>query len=1084
MSRISCNAIKGKKNFEFGDIITSNLYVKNSIFQNDQILGQSNSLISKFSALIFRKSSFYFYKINSTDSKISITKSEFHNNLESGFNLSITDKKYDIFLTISIVNSFFLKHANGVFLFYSEHENYRKQMKIYKNYFAFNTAEKGSVLQGLNLFSLTFKNNRAYANKGKLSDSKSSKGGVFYFSSNFSTFNYSLHDYKSNHFISNQADAGGVFFLESGFPFLFQDELFLNNNFTKNFANNYGNEITSCTVALGLDEGAQKIDIPNLVSGSTYSKCLTSIRTFDHYKQLTIYNNEEYFDMLRGVGLGGIEIDLSQNWNIYEGSLCFGGYLKNLYLFNSTIFWNNITFNYLNKTSSSIFLSYHFRKCTRGEKMTDDFRCTECLRNSYSFSSNIEEFSNCLICNEQLGFYCFGGAKITIKNGFWRKNINSTNILACLNKEACLGDGRLFNDNTEYLEEYSVPKCAEGYLDPFCAVCKKGWGLNSSYVCSVCGSYEYVLKSLFLTLVQFFFLIFAVKKSFHISKGLYTGSLEINNMISMELLKMFSFHAQILIIIFSLKGNILNIRSIFEVNPFNSNVSDNFSLQCLLQAGNIDLPYYYSKLFVSLNTPFLILAISALFIKFLIIKKKGTNRIVIDKIGFLSTLKTLFFVTISLQTSNIIRDCFDGLININIADSEEEYDLRLLPDPSISYTSDEFQLVKNLAIIPVIVIIGISFPIFIFLQQYQMRRQGNLENKTNLFSYGYFFYSYKKDRFYWDLAISFRKLLILAIISFSKNLEFKNDGGNLLSFCLISILLVLILFALNKFKPYKDEFKIVHKAEESSLLVLFLSMTVLLPTLTFQNTAANENDGNSLSEIKTLSLAIIIYFMNAAFYIVFAFEYIKYMNLTKKVSKYLPRRIQSSKLFKSILTHLDTTSKNKTSSQSDLHSGLNTDHSHKHKSKIAPESKDDFQAEENAKFEEEILVNKIIYWEKGRKEIGRLVKSMIRNKEKLLEKMQKMSLTILSQSEKEIHPKSQIICFEEDITRSLFKDEEIDVKIIYQRTNEIVNYKIKIKSFTEKFILDSCELISNTGKGKYLRSLYYLNLNFIFRKHN
>ena len=191
---------------------------------------------------------------------------------------------------------------------------------------------------------------------------------------------------------------------------------------------------------------------------------------------------------------------------------------------------------------------------------------------------------------------------------------------------------------------------------------------------------------------------------------------------------------------------------------------------------------------------------------------------------------------------------------------------------------------------------------------------------------------------------------------FSKNFEFQNSEVELVSFCLISILLVLILFALNKVKPYKEEFEIVHKAEESSLLVLFLSMTVLLPGLNFQNTVSNQNDQNSLSEdVKTMILAIIIYSMNASFYIVFAFEYIKLMNLKKQALKYLPRRIKTSKIFKSIFSRLDSTfisNKKASCTSSDFQSEINSEKIHKkQKSKSISDSNNDLQVYENIKLE-------------------------------------------------------------------------------------------------------------------------------------
>ena len=77
----------------------------------------------------------------------------------------------------------------------------------------------------------------------------------------------------------------------------------------------------------------------------------------------------------------------------------------------------------------------------------------------------------------------------------------------------------------------------------------------------------------------------------------------------------------------------------------------------------------------------------------------------------------------------------------------------------------------------------------------------------------------------------------------------------------------------------------------------------------------------------------------------------------------------------------------------------------------------------------------------------RFLKGMARKKEIVLKKMQNMTFKTLSKSEDEIHSKTQMICFEEDMKRILFKNNQIQIKIIYSTANEIVDYKIMIKSF-------------------------------------
>ena len=86
--------------------------------------------------------------------------------------------------------------------------------------------------------------------------------------------------------------------------------------------------------------------------------------------------------------------------------------------------------------------------------------------------------------------------------------------------------------------------------------------------------------------------------------------------------------------------------------------------------------------------------------------------------------------------------------------------------------------------------------------------------------------------------------------------------------------------------------------------------------------------------------------------------------------------------------------------------------------------------------------------------------------------MQKLALKNLKKSKDGLEnsnnnndQNAQILCFEEGTKGILFKDNEIEIKLIYRKIIEIVKYKIIIQSVEGIFILNSCELILNTGKG-------------------
>lgn len=1041
MKNCTLRRTSSRKDFlDYALIITSRMLIINSILKSSSLNKTNYKLNFKFSSIIFVKIQFTNYHIVLNDSKIRILDSHFNGRSGKGFNFTLENANYAYLFSIKIVNSIFLFHKNGVISFLSHLLIFERSLVLIGNIFKFNKALQGAALSANNLLSaILIRNNFEFNEATKFATNYLSKGGVLYFDSSFSSFNFSLHIYIRNNFLRNKADAGGVFFFNSGFPFISLRSLQMKNKFLNNLALFYGDDMTSCTVSLNVMKADEfDVDLRDLVSGKTYSSCLAVVKSYDFYKQNTANNDEDYFRMLSGVAKNGVLLNLTINWSLKNGQLCFGNFLKNSYL-GDEIFWNNITFNYLNKTSSSVHLSYNFRKCVRGEKMTDDFQCAECLRNFYSFTSNINSFSNCLICKKELGFFCFGGSKITIKTGFWRKNKNSTNIIKCINEQVCIGDEREFDDNIEYLEEYVVSKCAEGYINPLCGVCKKGWARNTGYTCSECGDYRVILKTISLAFIQFFFLFYTIKQSFRISKGLYTGSIRLENLISLELLKMFSFHAQLLIVIFSLRGNIINFRSIFELNPFNSNISDSLNLQCLLNLANINISYYYSKLIVSLNTPLFLLLISAAFLK-IIDKKKGDDFIVIKKVGFFFTLKTLFMVSISLQMPNIIRDCIDGLIYINIADSDDTPDFRVLIDVEISYSSIYFQTLRYFLIIPII-IVGISFPFFLFFRN-KMIKMKKKNSKAHLFLYGYFFYSYKKDKFFWDLMISFKKLIILVIISFSK--EFVIEG-EVLGFCIIPFVLIIIYHILNKIKPYKKKFMIIHQTEEASLISLILSILITLPTVTYK--IKNESD-YFWDEFSFY----VVYMINGFFYLSILYVYYKHTNLKDRFLRLISVKLQKSKSFKAVYEQINSFIVNSTS-QKKISGSL---------------SKEKNEENVEKKEQEERLNDPIIEKKIKKSELFNYVKAKNQKFQRFSLKFIKMQFHALREKEKndlieepnQLY-KAQTMCFEQGIQGTIYEDVKFVASLRYKQKNDFVFYNIRFKSRIGKIKFISSKLVWN-----------------------
>ncbi|CAM9228038.1 unnamed protein product [Choristocarpus tenellus] len=66
---------------------------------------------------------------------------------------------------------------------------------------------------------------------------------------------------------------------------------------------------------------------------------------------------------------------------------------------------------------------------------------------------------------------------LPLRDGYWRATTKSLVIRECINSDACIG-GTFVADSDGY--------CASGYMGPYCAVCKPGYGRSNGAMCHHC----------------------------------------------------------------------------------------------------------------------------------------------------------------------------------------------------------------------------------------------------------------------------------------------------------------------------------------------------------------------------------------------------------------------------------------------------------------------------------------------------------------------------------------------------------------------------------------------------------------------
>lgn len=787
-----------------------------------------------------------------------------------------------------ISHSVFMRIKNnaegGVLFFENKNEN-SNYLTIKKSFFVNNIANKGSVMFCKNIESLNISGSKFYNNYAFPKKKIDSKGGVFHFEKNSG---YSKYIFLNNSFIKNKANSGGILYLRKGNPFIEKSYFHENNYFEDNIANSYGNTMATIPFQIKSNKDTiitTPIVITGLVSGETYQNCLALIYFIDGYENLALNNELEellsYEDLDISLNINPFS---PKNWKFENGQLCFYGFFKVNSTDLSQPFAVDLNLAHLNKTikiaDSQVKVLYHFRPCGKGEKINSEFICEICPRSFYSFAHVVDFSTSCSVCSENLAFYCFGGNNITLKSGYWRSSSDSSRILVCPNPDSCIGDNKNFQDLTAYDPRFSMQRCLKGYKDPLCAVCDEGYGISGKFTCQNCEKLNYITKMLLLLFLQLSISFLTIYKSFIMSKNISNLRIEEKNAILSNLLRLLFTHSQILLIICSMDdGWKRNLSSFMESNPFNSNISDSLSLQCLFRLIGIDIAFIYVKLIISISTPFFLFFVSIVYLKFYLLtlradphKKNSRDfKRFYKNIGLPSMIRGLIFVIISLQASNVIRDFFEMFIYINIEDSDKAPDFRLISDYSVQYQSQTHERLRKYFSIPVIICFGILFPLFILIRIYLKKRANTLQTAHNLFAYGYFFYPYKENLFFWDIIYSIQKLAIQGIAVLSQG--FENKESKLVNLLAILGFLIIGMYLSMKFKPYKIELNKLNSAEEISYFILALSTIILISMFKSQN--QNQWDGYDMIKLSLLAVS------NFLFFLYFIFLYYANSGLSK-----------------------------------------------------------------------------------------------------------------------------------------------------------------------------------------------------------
>ncbi|CAI2374797.1 unnamed protein product [Moneuplotes crassus] len=477
-----------------------------------------------------------------------------------------------------------------------------------------------------------------------------------------------------------------------------------------------------------------------------------------------------------------------------------------------------------NKSEAYRQLEINFRKCRPGEIKRGE-KCEVCSTGTYSLGWSS---ASCPKCVEDS--VCNGGYSISVNHGYWRRTINSTNIIKCLSEEACEGG---FEQST-----LTPTKCKEGYEGPLCSKCSlvndsKYERLNE-FECAKC-------PSLAISLVYVSFKMILVIIYFTITIGTNIRKTTENipfkeNEISV-LMRIFTHYIQLVVTSMSMSSEYPQFNNTFgsAIKILGGPSRVLISFDCFVPDSEIKGPFKSSsefKLFLMMLLPIILFTLFSVFWCAAYICGKGffknlTKNLTISYISIIFLLHP----KLTRESLNMWR-CVE--IDDDVKVARYNMDLGCYSSEHIKYCA--------LLSLPILVVWVISMPILAFILLYKHRKA---EDHYRFKEYLLILYQgLTPECFYWEFVNIFRKFLILCC------LLIDNDYRILLS---LFVLLASARWQLY-LKPYKDENN--NKVEYLSIMSGF---TIILSINIFVRN----------SEMQTLNtiMSMIVLTINITFFI-------------------------------------------------------------------------------------------------------------------------------------------------------------------------------------------------------------------------
>ncbi|CDW82469.1 UNKNOWN [Stylonychia lemnae] len=454
---------------------------------------------------------------------------------------------------------------------------------------------------------------------------------------------------------------------------------------------------------------------------------------------------------------------------------------------------NKKTMNYEGNSNLDFDIDIRLRECEIGEQFTTSGKCQIC-QDSYSLVKMTQPGS-CEVCPTEKA-KCIEGAQIGPLPGYWRRNNESKIFTQCLYEFACLGMIPPKN--------ILVGECQQGYQGILCADCEYGFSRNNDYQCSLCPeSALNVLRLLAIVSAVAILIVFMIRSTLN-------GAMEINNVTSIYL-KILLNHFQLILVTasFDFRWSQQIVEFFSSTKQVATASTQVFSFDCFLdtrssneQSSQVERRIFFQKLIMIALLPFLLTILCC--IVWNIYKKIKKDQIEIRGKLLSSLVILLFLVHPSLVTYSFH----------NFKCKEVDSEQRVQDDLEIECWSAVHNVFSYFVALPSIIVWGLGIPFFAFA--ILIKRRDKLNTFEVRQSYGFLFRGYRKEYYFWEIVIMYRKIMIIFTSVFISNFGVVSQA--------LLVFMILIFFLMINFKKQPFNTLVLNDLETLSLITSMITI--------------------------------------------------------------------------------------------------------------------------------------------------------------------------------------------------------------------------------------------------------------------